>query len=998
MNHPSDNLPIADIEGSLIEDGLIKGALFEGSLIKSALIEGTVRLQFNKDFTFDDAINYVDYFAALGITHLYSSPILTSRHDSTHGYDIVDPTQINAQLGGEDGLRRLVAALRAAGMGLIVDIVPNHLGVGGHENPWWQHVFEWGPASPYASWFDIDWQPADPQLDHKILAPFLGDPYGEVLDKGEIVLSFDRVAGRFFVKYFSHHFPVAPAGYASILRRAQAMELSPGLVSVIAELDGLDMNQPFPVIEKSIQHVVYALRDIAAEEKGKNAVDICLDFYNAPTPAGRQALHELLENQHYRLTWWRNAADEINWRRFFEISELAGIRVELDEVFEAMHALVFRLFEQGLIDGLRLDHIDGLAQPKEYCLKLRARLETLVAKRPPSLQQRPYIVAEKILAFDEMLRPDWLLDGTTGYEFMDQVSAVLHDPRGTEPLSTVWKELAKDPYDFPQHIENSRRQLLSENLVGELSATAAALHSLARADVHTRDYSLAAIKRVLIEILVHFPVYRTYVSVNIPSDISNAAPDEKDLQVLEATWNKAKRTLSQVDKPLLDIVLGWLSGELILKMPDSEVAKLSRRAITRFQQLTPPLLAKSVEDTSFYRYGRLLSRNEVGSDPAVLSITVDEFHRQCIERQANYPQTLLATATHDHKRGEDARARIAVLSQIPQRWSEVVAQWLQINARFHVDIHPSDNLEVTYNAPRAHHELMLYQTIIGSWPYELTLDDTEGLKAFAGRLDAWLLKSIREAKRISNWVQANETYEKACSDFISNIMDMEQSVAFLQSIYLFIQEISATGTINSLAQTLLRNTTPGIPDLYQGAELWDLSMVDPDNRTPVDYDMRRQLLEAGISDVTVDLKDKLLNWQNGALKQYVIQRALHLRKKEANLFCRGQYIPLEVKGAKAVHILAFMRSEGDKAAIVITPRLTHAFTQAGDGREGGSHGLSFTADFWQDTKVELPTKVNGEMFNELTQRNHHLYSGQIEISAVLGDFPLALLFMKGITV
>lgn len=949
MNKPSDNLPIVDIEG-------------------------TLRLQFNKDFTFDDAIKYVDYFAALGITHLYSSPILAARHDSSHGYDIVDPTQINAQLGGEDGLRRLVTALRAAGMGLIIDIVPNHLGVGGDENPWWQHIFEWGSASPYAFWFDIDWQSPDPQLHDKILAPFLGEPYGEVLDKGDLALNFDPGEGRFFLKYFSHRFPIALPGYAEILRHAQAPELG----AVMNTWNDLDINQPFSVVEKGAQNVSSALQEVAKNKNGSRALEKCLDFYNAPTPESRQALHELLENQHYRLTWWRNAADEINWRRFFEVSELAGIRVELDEVFEAMHCQVFRLFEQGLIDGLRLDHIDGLAQPKAYCLKLRARLEALIAKRPPSLQQQPYLIAEKILAADEMLRADWHLDGTTGYEFMDQVSAVLHDPRGSEPLTALWKDLAKDPYDFPQHVENSRRQLLSENLVGELSTTAAALHRIARADVHTRDYSLAAIKRVLIEILVHFPVYRTY--------IESQGPGEKDMEVLEATWNKAKRTLSAVDKPLLDIVLGWLSAEWILKMPESEVAKLSKCAMTRFQQLTPPLLAKSVEDTSFYRYGRLLSRNEVGSDPAVLSIAVEEFHRRCIARQASYPRNLLATATHDHKRGEDARARIAVLSQIPQRWSEAVAQWLQMNARFHRDIHPSDNANVTYNAPRAHHELMLYQTMIGSWPYELALDDAAGLKAFAERLDAWLLKSIREAKRISNWVQANECYEKACSDFVYKIMDAEQSPDFLQSLYAFIQEISGTGAVNSLAQTLLRNTTPGIPDLYQGGELWDLSMVDPDNRTPVDYDMRRQLLEADPA-----LNDKLLNWRNGTLKQHVIQRALRLRKEHRSLFYRGDYVPLEVTGAKAVHILAFMRIEADKIAIVLAPRLTHAYTQT-------TEILSFTPDIWQDTTIRLPNTINGEMLNVLTERKYHIYSGRLEVSAILKDFPVALLFMQGVVV
>lgn len=939
------------------------------SILPLSHISATIRLQFHKEFTFDDAINYIPYFADLGISHIYSSPILTARQNSTHGYDIVDPTQINIELGGEQGLRRLVSALRKANLGLIVDIVPNHMGVGGYENPWWQHLLEWGSFSPYAMWFDVDWHINDDYLDNKVLAPFLGDPYGIVLDKGDIALRFNESDGRIQAEYFYHQFPIALVDYSAILRRADDIALLP----VITLFESIDYEQQFNLIQKDVEKAFTLLRTIGSAQDGRKAIEVALEYYNTATIESRSALHLLLEKQHYRLTWWRNAADEINWRRFFEVSELAGVRVEIDEVFEATHSLIFKLYEDGLIDGVRLDHIDGLAHPKDYCLKLRERLEELVEKRPTHLQQCPYMIAEKILAAQEWLRPDWMLDGTTGYEFMDQVSALLHDPRGAEPLTSIWQEMSGDQYDFSRHVQSARRQLLSENLVGEFDATALSLHRIARADLLTRDYSLAAIKRVLTEILVHFPVYRTYVSA--------AGPDEIDREVFKTTAMNARRTLSNVDKPLVDIILSWLSAELVINFSESRVADLSKRAMTRFQQLTPPLLAKSVEDTAFYRYGRLLSRNEVGSDPASLSLSVADFHEICLKRQQMYPQSLLATATHDHKRGEDARARIAVLSQIPQRWAEVLSEWLQLNARFHVDLRPDDNIWATYSAPRPNHELMLYQTLIGAWPYNLALKDTAGLKIFAKRVNQWLLKSIREAKRISNWIQINESYESICTNFLFNILDAEKSAPFLQSLHSFIQEIAAAGAVNGLTQTLLRLTTPGVPDLYQGAELWDFSLVDPDNRRLVDYKMRQRLIKE------TNLNEKILNWKSGAIKQYIIHRTLLARKKNLELFSTGIYIPLRVSGPKAAHILAFMRKKGKVSFIIVTLRLTYPFTES-------KHALTISLNHLTGTIVHLPSKSNGEVQDILSEQRHHFYSGEIEIAKVLTPLPFALLRME----
>ncbi|ABE49684.1 malto-oligosyltrehalose synthase [Methylobacillus flagellatus] len=930
-------------------------------------ITATIRLQFHQGFTFEDALARIPYFAKLGISHIYASPLLTARSSSTHGYDIVDPTQIDAKLGGEAGFRRLVEGLRDAGMGLIMDIVPNHMGIGGAENPWWQHIFEWGQVSPYATWFDIDWHSPDPALHNKVLAPFLGEPYGDVLNKGELKLAYVQDTGQIVVDYFNNRFPVSPFDYPEILRRADNKLLAP----LIACLDALDRQQPYPALEKKAAQARHMLQELASVPTGNAALESALAYYNQDNSERRMQLHALLERQHYRLTWWINAADEINWRRFFEVSELAGIRAELDEVFEATHALLFSLYREGLVDGVRLDHIDGLAHPQKYCNKLRQRLQRLSRHRPKHLQHPPYIIAEKILAPGEWLRSDWNLDGTTGYEFMDQVSAVLHDPRGARPLTECWQRYTGDQYDFARHVRSARYQLLSENLVGEFNAAAIAIHRIARAEIRTRDYSLAAIKRALMEILAHFPAYRSYVEDTGPAPI--------DREMLEQTACQARRTLGLVDKPLVDIILGWLSAELVVADPGSALADLSRRAMTRFQQLMPALCAKSMEDTAFYRFGRLLSRNEVGSNPDIFSLSTEDFHQACIQRRERFPATMLATATHDHKRGEDTRMRIAALSQVPQRWESLLQEWFVMNARFHQNIFPEENLAASYSAPRPQHEIMLYQTLIGAWPYHLQIDDDEGLKAYAERLNRWLIKSIREAKRLSGWMQANEEYENACSDLLFHILDPEHSLPFLQSAYSFVQEISTIGAVNSLSQTILRMTTPGIPDLYQGTEIWDFSLLDPDNRSPVEYEPREQLLATKVA-----LDEKITNWQNGGIKQHFIQQLLQFRRQHAALFNCGDYQPLKVSGARAAHLLAFMRTEGSHALIVVVPRLTAPLMPE-------RQRLLISADAWQDTIVHLPDRLNTEAYNVISGQPYHVYAGQILVRDLFSRLPWATL-------
>jgi (1->4)-alpha-D-glucan 1-alpha-D-glucosylmutase len=925
----------------------------------------TARLQFHKDFTLDDAASVIDYYADLGISHIYASPLLAARAGSTHGYDIVDPTRINPELGGEEALRRFVSRLREKEMGLIADIVPNHMGVS-PENPWWQHVLEWGRLSPYAGWFDIDWQSADPALREKILAPFLGQSYGDVLNAGEITLQFDAEKGKIAAVYYAHHFPIAPVDYAKILHAAESSRL----VDVVASFEKIAVADSPQIQQENAEAASQLLREAAASEEGLADIQGALARFSETTPEGIAALHALLESQHYRLTWWRNAAEEINWRRFFEVTDLAAVRVEQDSVFEATHELIFRLYAEGLIDGVRIDHVDGLADPAAYCRKLRERLESLTPQRPAFLlRTAPYIIVEKILASGEQLHTDWSVNGTTGYEFMDQVGALLHDPAGAAPLNALRAELGGSTSDFEAEVRLARRQLLEENLVGEFDSLVRTLHTIARADLHTRDYSHAAIRRVLMELLIYFPVYRTYAGEN--------GRDPLDQQVFEQAAMHARASLRPADRPLLDVLGNWLGGEAPHVHEHAEVRNLCRRAITRFQQLTPPLAAKSVEDTAFYRYGRLLSRNEVGADPGQFSLSIEDFHAACADRARHFPNNLLATATHDHKRGEDVRARLAVVSEMPDEWAEQVRNWFSMNTSHRMEVASEEGLPPTV-APQPDDELMLYQMLVGAWPLQLHVDDHEGIRAFAERIEEWQTKALREAKSTSSWVKPNEEYENACKNFLYAILDPTRDGIFLRNLLQWVERIAPAGTANGLTQTLLRLTSPGVPDLYQGTEFWDFSLVDPDNRRPVDYDARRRSLQE-MPPVIRDLQD----WRSGAIKQQIVRRALHLRMREPELFCRGDYIPLLAEGVHADHVFAFIRQLEGKEILVLACRFP--------AKMALPDRPSISAEAWGDTAVILPDSSKAAWLECLTETRVAANAHRILLSDVLHILPVALL-------
>ncbi len=763
----------------------------------------TYRLQLHKDFTFADAEAIVPYLADLGISHAYLSPVTTATRGSMHGYDVVDPTRINPELGGEDAFRSLVAALRAHDMGVVIDIVPNHMGVAGGENAWWNDVLARGRDSEFADVFDIDWK-------QSIVLPVLGDPLPKVLADGAVVVEDDAI-----VAYGEHRFP------------------------------------------------------LRAEDRGTT-----------------DAVEDVLDRQHYRLAWWRTADDELNWRRFFTVNELAGVRVGDPKVFERTHALIFRLWEEGLIDGVRVDHVDGLTDPADYCRTLRQRFEGSPRK------DHAVIWIEKILGAGEPLAKDWGVDGTSGYDFMEEVAALLHDPAGETPLAEAWASLSGRPAEFAPEELQARQDELAWQFEGQLKSCVRAFAKLAESSDETLALTPEMLRRAIQRLLWVFPVYRTYGT-------GSDAP-ATDAAIRADVRARVEKFIPPGEGFVVDAVLAWLAGE------GPGDPDLAHQAVRRFQQLSAPVAAKGVEDTAFYRYGRLLSRNDVGFDAEQFAGTIDGFHDRMTARATDWPRAMLTTATHDHKRGEDVRARLAVLSEVPDLWLKHVATWNDVAAEALEGVDPAD-------------AYMLYQTLFGAWPQGLATDDAAGLSAFAERVNAWQQKALREAKLRSSWEAPDEDYEARCKALVERLLDPVQSAEFLTDLTTLIAETADAAQANSLAQMALRCTVPGVPDCYQGTELADLSLVDPDNRRPVDYDRRRQVLESR-SDPKLALLADLLA----------------LRQANPDLFAAGDYRPVTIEGVQADHILAFERHHGGK-----TLRVAVALRMAGVGGWGNTR-IGFT--------------------------------------------------------
>ncbi|MEQ4311998.1 malto-oligosyltrehalose synthase [Pseudomonas syringae] len=916
-------------------------------------LRATQRLQFHKDFTLDDAVPLVPYFASLGISHIYASPLLKARAGSMHGYDVVDPTVINPELGGEPALLRLVATLREHGMGLILDTVSNHMAVGGADNPWWLDLLEWGRRSPYADFFDIQWNSPDPLLEGQLLLPFLSSDYGTVLQAGEIPLRFNAEQGSFYIEHYQHHFPICPLTYDSLLQSVdhpQLKEMSERFATLAQ----------FPQAYERARQAKAELAELAKDAQVLKGIEGIFEYFDSSQPEGFKRLHQLLERQHYRLASWRTAGDDINWRRFFDINELGGLRVERPQVFEATHGKIFQLVADGLVDGLRIDHIDGLANPRGYGRKLHRRVKSLLKQRPAEAQiEHLPIFVEKILGPDEPLREDWSVDGTTGYEFMNQVSLLQHDSKGHEPLGELWSRLSERTADFDQEVLIARDLVLHGTLAGDFENVAQSLLQVARSDLMSRDLTLGAIRRALLALVVNFPIYRTYISV--------CGRSEQDDHYFQQAMEGARTTLNEGDWPVLDYLARWLGGESWRKLPRGHLRKLYKNACVRFQQLTSPVAAKSVEDTSFYRSAVLLSRNDVGFHPQHFSAPVEDFHKVCLERLEKFPDNLLTTATHDHKRGEDTRTRLAVLSECAPWYAEQVERWRQL----------AIPLKGEESAISAGDELMLYQALLGSWP--LDLEGEAAHEAYAQRMVQWQEKALREAKLHSSWSAPNQAYETACREFLQRLLLAPEALGLRQSLSATANRIATAGALNSLAQTLLRLTAPGVPDLYQGTEYWDFSLVDPDNRRPVDYAARQKSLAQDISAAEL-----LEHWQDGRIKQALIARVLNLRADHPTLFSEGKYIPLEIKGSHADQVMAFARETQGVRAIIVVPRISSELL-------GTAQTPLINAANWGDTRIVVPFADSGTHWKGLFSDVVAMNDREIPLNAALERFSVNLL-------
>lgn len=921
-------------------------------IARRAIPRATLRVQLNHRYPFDAARADLDYFQALGISHLFVSPILRARAGSLHGYDVIDHSQVNPELGGEDALRTLVEALHARGMGLVVDVVPNHMAVGGADNARWLELLESGPQARNAAFFDVDWDRPDPALAQRVLAPFLGEPYGEALRQDRLVPVLDAAQGRISVDYGPHRFPLRAEDYPPLLEHLPALAEN---FAAVLRLRSRDARAA------AFERARAALARALAESPGQaGALAARLSAMATHDEAGRARLHRLLERQHYRLAWWRTAPDEINWRRFFDVTDLAALRMQERFVFEAAHATLFRLYEQGWIDGLRVDHVDGLADPRGYCRRLRARLARLDAARTVNVTRGAYLVVEKILSPDERLPRDWRVDGTSGYTFMNEVGAVLHDDAGRVPLTQFWATQGGSA-DFSDEEHRARRRIPQELFAADFAACAHALHAVARSDPSTRDWTLAAVRRVLAELIVHFPVYRTY------ADARGRSSD--DARLMREVIAHTARALRASDHALLHLIDGWLGASPAKDETRASQRRQRLRALARFQQLTSPVAAKSVEDTAFYRHGRLLSRNEVGADPRQFSLSVREFHRRCADRRRRYPHALLATATHDHKRGEDVRMRLAALSEIAPRWIEQVQAWRRLNAPLRAGEGPDDV-----------DEYFVYQTLVGSWPLHLRPDEVPGLREYAARLHGWQEKALREAKRHSSWLEPNAAYEGACHAFLDAILDPARSRDFIYALHCFVDTLAPIAAVKGLSQTLLRLCCPGVPDLYQGTEFWDFSLVDPDNRRPVDFAARAAALRAERSAEHAT-SAWLDDWRSGAIKQQLIARTLALRAAHPTLFTHGDYRPLGLRGVGASRFLAFARRAQQRSLLVLVPLHPAGLVRC-------AQPLSLTGECLQQTALEWPAP--GRWLDILEGREHEVRDERVPLARLLPRWPVAL--------
>jgi (1->4)-alpha-D-glucan 1-alpha-D-glucosylmutase len=976
----------------------------------------TYRLQLHGGFGFDDAAAVVPYLDALGISDLYLSPILEAAPGSMHGYDVVNYARLNPELGGEAAFLRLAAACAGRGMGILVDFVPNHMGIGA-ANPWWFDVLENGPASVHAPAFDVDWTPLKSELNHKVLVPILGDQFGKVLERGELQVARD--GGAFVVRYYEHVFPLSPRSVPMLLRhRLDTLKAELGasdlgvqeLESICVSLEKLAPRRdtsPGAIADRAREKEV-AKRRLAAllavSARMREFVDENIRMFNGRRGDRRSfdLLERLLETQPYRLAFWRVAGEEINYRRFFDVNALAAIRMEDPRVFAEAHRLVLALLRDGRVTGLRIDHPDGLYAPPAYFRRLQAsylveRARVLATKRGTPLDQalepvllerifealeagglpaRPlYVVVEKILIWPERMPAGWDVDGTTGYEFLAAVNGLFVNRDAERAFEGMWARMSARRSDYLALVAEKKRLVMGSSMASEINMLAHRLNRISEMNPRTRDFTLNELTRALVEVVALFPVYRTYVT-------RRGEVDERDRGLVEQTIARARRRSPVVDPSIYEFI-----RDVVLQRYPEGLGDDERREWLEFtlklQQVTGPVTAKAVEDTAFYTYVRLVSLNEVGSDPRRFGTPPEEVHALLAERRERFPGSLSATSTHDTKRSEDVRVRVDALSEIPGEWRSAVFRWNRMNR-------PHRGGAEGNPAPDRADELLLYQTLVGTWPDGGASPGTPAHAEYVGRMQAYMEKALREAKVHTSWTSPDEEYESGVRAFIERILS---SAGFLTDLGGIAERVAAAGRLYSLAQVAVKCAAPGVPDVYQGCELWDLSLVDPDNRRPVDFALRRRALETvhaerGRSEVERrTLARRLASagaLPGGLAKLLLLREALHVRRAHRSLFLEGDYRPLAVEGPLARHVFAFARAHASdaegRAVVCAVPRLVLPLLEAGGGAVRWEGSLPLGPGLpgrWRDVVTGAPREGVSFLLSEL-----------------FAEFPVALLLSE----
>ncbi len=955
----------------------------------------TYRLQLGADLTLGDVGRLLPYLRQLGVSDFYVSPLFRARAESSHGYDVVDHGTIDPAIGDLAAFQRLADAARGADMGILLDVVPNHMGINDPSNVWWLDVLENGEGSYFADFFDIEWRPTASALQDTILLPCLAEPFGSVLENGELRVIYDEQ--RLQLTYGDRRFPLAPPTWAEILELAAAQQGEvaahgdPGafadwaeLHSIIAQLrhlpprssrDAASMEERYreqQIARRRLDQLVSTSAPVRA------ALDAAIARFNGETddPRSFDQLERLLDRQWYRLAYWRVAADEINYRRFFDVNDLAAIRVENPRVFDAVHRLVARLLSAGWVTGLRIDHPDGLRDPQMYFKNLQALYRSQQADSEDEAVEI-YLVAEKILTGDEPLCEDWAVCGTTGYDLLNFLSRVQVYGDGLAQLREFYDRITGNVAKPADVVYESKRAVLSSTMASELQMLTANLYRIAQRHRASRDFTRPALGRALREVIACITVYRTYVRGD-SWEVSDA-----DYRTVSTAVRMAKRR----NRTLPNSVFDYIQSVLLLEHPPTvtdEHAAERREFALKLQQVSGPVTAKGVEDTAFYRYYPLASLNEVGGELDAKPLAIDEFHRLMRHRMESWPHSLSATATHDSKRGEDVRARLHVLSEASQEWTEAFHRWQEMNRSL---VRELDGDPV----PDANEAYLLYQTLVGTWPIEpMTPPDRE---RYQRRILQYMEKVLREAKIHTSWLNPSEAYEAAVREFVGDLLG-DKGAEFAADLSGFVRQIADSGFVNSLAQVVLKMTLPGVPDLYQGCELWDFSLVDPDNRRPVDFDARRQSLSRIMSDAKNDpqsfAKSLSGRWPDADIKLWVTSRALAIRREWPDVFSFGEYIPAVVSGAAADHVIAFVRRLDERIVLTVVPRHFYLLTRGGRRKTNGAP----RAD-WAGTQLILPEVAKGawrcELSGQSVETNDSGAQPALDVAELFAIFPVALL-------